>query len=41
MDHEEKGERVGLEVPKVLQVLEEELVTRDPPEMWVQLEFLV
>ena len=41
MDHEEKGERVGPEVPKVLQVLEEELVTRDPPEMWVQLEFLV
>ena len=41
MDHEEKGERVGLEVPKVLLVLEEELETRDPPEMWVQLEFLV
>ena len=41
LDHEEKGERVGLEVPKVLQELEEELVTRDPPEMWVQLEFLV
>ena len=41
LDHEEKGERVGLEVPKVLQALEEELETRDPQEMWVQLEFLV
>jgi len=41
LDHEEKGAKVDLEVPKVPLVLVEGLETRDPLEMWVQLEFQV
>ena len=41
LDHEEKGAKEDLEVPKVPLVLVAELETRDPLEMWVQLEFQV
>ena len=40
-DQEVNEEKVDPAVPKGLLVLEEELETRDPLEMWVQLEFQV
>ena len=40
-DQEVNVEKVDPAVPKGLLVLEEELETRDPLEMWVQLEFQV
>lgn len=41
LDQEVNVARVDLEVPKELLALVEELETRDPLEMWVQLEFQV